>query len=248
MDSDQLSGAVGGRAVDARLPDIRYSGASTNVTVSSMGSSSALLNKDRMPSPPSADMMDEADIMPKRKTRRVRDPYALDLSDEEGEEAQRRPRQAPAQEESLVDFLNSVPPPPQTNPVLFDIPQTQNRQFPKKKASAPSLMARLVSRGSSSPTPASQGHNVRPRAPESRSLSSRAGGGRGYIPIQVNMPPGLDKYSPAVGSSSSLGQGSATPRPTGRISMRKFEPREAQPMPSRATSELADFFRNSEPP
>src|SRR3569833_1349090 len=181
MDSDQLSGAVGGKAVDAMLPDIRYSGASTNITESSMNSSSALIKKDRVGGggggrQPSPNMFDDGDMMPKRKTRRVKDPYALDFSDEDAEEEDlgpRRPRRAPPQEESLVDFLRSVPPPPEVAPVPFAISQTQARQHPKKTASAPSLMARFAR---VSPTMPSFG-NTSPRSAESRPTTS--GGCRG---------------------------------------------------------------------
>lgn len=63
--------------------------------------------------------------MPKRTRHRVRDPYAIDFSDEEDDEmlfndvmpaAKPKPQR---QEESLMDFLNSVPPPPPINPQPF---------------------------------------------------------------------------------------------------------------------------------
>ena len=278
MDSDQMSGAVGGRAVDASIPDLRYSAASTSVTDSSMGSAAGLLKKDHKQPPPRAganqsasNMFDGPEDMPipKRKTRRVKDPYAIDLSDEDDEfdmpEAapSRRPGPA-AKEESLLDFLNSVPPPVETNPVLFDIPQTRNQQqqppAPKKKASASSLMARFTRHSSSGTNTSSRGlssssgsHMGFSGGFDSRSLISRAGStmtgrGRNHVPIQVNIPPGLDKYgvNPAMASSNGS-------RPSGasissaRVPMKRFEPREAQPTSSRATQDLAEFFRSSGP-
>ncbi|KJR81840.1 uncharacterized protein SPSK_00660 [Sporothrix schenckii 1099-18] len=283
MDSDQMSGAVGGRAIDANLPNLRYSAASTSVTESSMGSSAGLLKKDKQPSPrigasqSANNIFDGPDAMPmpKRKTRRVKDPYAIDLSDEDDEfdavlpasGSGRRPAPA-AKEESLLDFLNSVPPPADAEPVLFDIPQTRSRQpppVPKKKASAPSLMSRFVRNNSVSGNSSSRGPGSSSGSYsgfggfDSRSLISRAGStmtgrSRNHIPIQVNIPPGLDKYgttSSAAAPQSGMNGGShpaAASSGSGRVPMKKFEPREAQPTASRATQDLADFFRNSGPP
>ncbi|KAK0614039.1 hypothetical protein B0T14DRAFT_570025 [Immersiella caudata] len=260
MDSDQLTGAVGGRAVDAQLRDVdvRTSQASTNITESSMQSSvnsqSALLGRNK-PLPggnrgygiPGDDDMP----MPKRKTRRVRDPYAIDLSDEDEDDDMMAPgpqRRAPPQEESLLDFLKNMPPPPPEPAAV----QPMSRP-PKKKASAPSLMARLTRRGESGRNSNSSSGNSSPRspvpppAPDARNSSSRASTGKGYIPIQVNMPPGADKYNPSNFRSTAPGVSEA-PVPTRRVPMKKFEPREAVAVSSRGTSELAEFFKNSAPP
>ncbi|SPQ22287.1 76f3eb27-5a2c-4f9b-8fde-c4730b874cb5 [Thermothielavioides terrestris] len=158
MDSDQMSNAVGGKAVDAQLRDVdmRSSQASTNATESSVppsiqssvNSHSALLTRNK---PPTSYDAAEVDMpMPKRKTRRVRDPYAIDISDEELEEdeepvpvpVQNRRKRAQTQEESLIDFLNNYAPPPEPTVQPFNTAQTRNMLKPKKKASAPSLMAR----------------------------------------------------------------------------------------------------------
>lgn len=269
MDSDQMSGAVGGRAVDANIPNLRYSAASTSVTESSIGSSAGLLKKEhRQPSPRAGQSTNnvfnspDAMAMPKRKTRRVKDPYAIDLSDEEDEYStpQGRGSQRPAaKEESLLDFLNSVPPPADTNPVLFDIPQTRNLQpppVPKKKASAPSLISRFT-RNSSSGNSSSHGGSGSSGfgiSFDSRSLISRAGStitsrSRNHVPIQVNIPPSMDKYSTSSSLASSTGVRPAGASASGgRVPMKRFEPREAQPVSSRATQDLAEFFRNSGPP
>jgi hypothetical protein len=57
------------------------------------------------------------------------------------------------------------------------------------------------------------------------------------------MPPGADKYNPSNFRSTA-----ATPASSGRVPMKKFEPREAVAVSSRGTSELAEFFKNSAPP
>ncbi|KAF4462346.1 hypothetical protein FALBO_10849 [Fusarium albosuccineum] len=244
-DSEEMSGAVGGRAIDATIPDIRYSQASTHGTDTSMpsihssvNSSTALLkNKPAAPAPTSK-MFDDEDMMPKRKTRRVRDPYAIDFSDEEDEDdfiTTPRPKPPVKKEESLAEFLMNYEPPPE--PVTPPISQ----KIPKKKASAPSLIGRLTRRESSqtNAAPASKLGN------DTRSLSSRSGI-RGYIPIQVSMPSGYDKYGP-IDSGSSRPSQPVSSASSGRIPMKKFEPRDAVSNVSR-TSDLAAFLRTSEPP
>jgi hypothetical protein len=214
MDSDQLSAAVGGRAVDAQLreDELRSSQASnaTDYSVppsvqSSVNSHSALLARNK---PMSYDTVDDDMPMPKRKTRRVRDPYAIDFSDEEdledGDDLAPMPKKKPqTQEESLIDFLNNCAPPPEPTVRPLNTTQTRNALLkpPKKKASAPSLMARLTRPYSARPFPGQhqpqQQQAKRPASPkaaaESRSLNSRAsvGGGKGsHVPIQVNIPGG----------------------------------------------------------
>ncbi|KAI1502910.1 hypothetical protein F5X99DRAFT_147636 [Biscogniauxia marginata] len=246
MDSDQLqmTGAVGGKAVDATVPNVRESRTSTNVTESSapssLNSQSALLNKTNKSQFYSADNFDDDDMMPKRTRRRVRDPYAIDFSDEEDElelgmTPKPMPKQKQKQEESLIDFLNNYPPPPPE-------PTPQPVVIPKKKASAPNLIARLRSAGSSNGGSGSSLSRKLSNAGErsmSRSLSSRAGNNKSHTPIVI--PPGAEKFGNNFAS---------TIRPqtesSGRVPMRKFEPREA--VSNSATSDLANFLRDSEPP
>lgn len=239
MDSDQMqmSGATGGRAIDAVLPNIRDSQASTNITEtsypSSMNSQSALLSKANKPAT-YANNFDDGDMAPKRKQRRVRDPYAIDLSDEDDDlDILPQPKLKPKKEESLIDFLNNFEPPPEPEPKPFT-PQT----LPKKK-SAPNLISRLRSGGHSNSS--SFGLTRRGSNIESRSLHSRASTTRGYTPISVNIPQGSNFMAsppppPRVQTSAS-----------NRVAMKKFEPRDAHSGTSR-TSDLASFLRDSEPP
>jgi hypothetical protein len=265
MDSDQFSGAIGGKAIDATIPEIRYSQASTNVTENSMpsmhssvNSSSALIKNKGSPGPISHSPFGDEDMMPKRKTRRVRDPYAIDFSDEEDEFADEIApiRAPPKKEESLAEFLRNYEPPPEPAPPVMPAKQ------PKKKASAPSLITRLA-RGSSSSkheTPAPSASQA-PSYNDARSLSGRLGSGGGgsssnnnnnynnkggHIPIQVQIPPGYDQYGPiSSGSSARDTPSTASPR---RVPMKKFEPREAQSNNTTRTSDLASFLRDSAPP
>ncbi|SCN91929.1 uncharacterized protein FFM5_05201 [Fusarium fujikuroi] len=235
---------AGGKAVDANIPDIRYSQASTHGTESSMpsihssiNSNTALLKNKGQPAPTSK-MFDEDDMMPKRKTRRVKDPYAIDFSDDEDDEVLLATPKPPAKkEESLAEFLMNYEPPPE--PVTTPISQ----KIPKKKASAPSLIGRFTRKESNNSNTAP----VSPKGNDTRSLSSRAGF-RNYIPIQVNVPSGYDKYGMPTGENSSRPSQPASSASSGhRVPMKKFEPRDAVSNVSR-TSDLAAFLRTSEPP
>ena len=265
MDSDQMAGAVGGRAVDAQIRDIDVRGSETSTTVteysmpsvhsSSINSQTGLLRNKALPAQGinRQGALDADMPIPQRKSRRARDPYAIDFSDdEEDEDSGPRPtRNAPQKEESLADFLKNYAPPSETPVQPLAVSQLQNR--PKKKSSAQSLISRFTRRDGTQ-TSGNMGGPRSPRSPKAlpdapRSPSIRSSGGRGYIPIQVNMPPGVDRYNPSYGAPKAMSSmGGGAPGSTGRVRM-KFEPREAVSVPSRSgTSDLADFLRNSEPP
>ncbi|KAM6487937.1 hypothetical protein HDV62DRAFT_6015 [Trichoderma sp. SZMC 28011] len=246
MDVDMMSGAVGGRAVDAVLPDMRHSQASTSVTDNSMpsiqssvNSSSALLKNRGMPK---ANKMfgeeDDDDMgmpMPVRKTRRVRDPYAIDFSDEEeDDDFDIAPRPPPKKEESLAEFLLNYDPPPE--------PPSPPMKMPKKKTSTPGLIGRFTRSGSKEVNTFNEG-----RAPSSRASAlgfggeSRSMNGRSkHTPIQ--MPAGYDAYGPT----------NVKPPPPvsmnniNRAPMKRYETRE--PVSYGQTADLARFLRDSEPP
>ncbi|KAF7563080.1 hypothetical protein G7046_g1069 [Stylonectria norvegica] len=249
LDPEEMSGAsTGGRAVDANIPDIRYSEASTHGTDvsmpslhSSVNSHTALLKSRGGSTATSTKTMEEDDMMPKRKTRRVRDPYAIDLSDEDDDDdfITTTPKPPVKKEESLAEFLQNYDPPPE--PVAPPI----SHKVPKKKASAPSLIGRFT-RGSISNHSGSNSLAPSPVGNDSRSISSRSGI-RGYIPIQVSMPAGYDKYGPIDKGSASRPSMPTATGSAGRVPMKRFEPREAASNVSR-TSDLASFLRNSEPP
>ncbi|UNI15767.1 hypothetical protein JDV02_002269 [Purpureocillium takamizusanense] len=241
MDSDQMSGAIGGKAVDATIPEIRYSQASTSVTDNSMpsmqssiNSSSALLRNKVAPGPGMG--VDDQGMMPQRKQRRVRDPYSIDFSDDENDEAIVTTKPPARKEESLAEFLRNYDPPPE--------PPSSPPRLPKKKASAPSLIGRFTRGGNKDKD---VGANKSSLKPESRSLHSRSSSGKGgHIPLQVNMPSGYDKYGASDGVPG-------RPRMTstasaGRVPRKKFEPREAVSTRRTETSELAAFLRDSAPP
>ncbi|CAJ2502573.1 Uu.00g099670.m01.CDS01 [Anthostomella pinea] len=245
MDSDhmQMTGAVGGKAVDAAIPNLRNSEASTNVTESSapssMNSQSALLNKANKAPQYSGGNFDDDDMMPKRTQRRVKDPYAIDFSDEEEDEVEftPKPKPKPKKEESLIDFLNNYAPPPEPSP--------QPIVMPKKKSSAPNLIARLRAAGNSSSASNSSTSGRRTSTAAENSVvnsqpRSRPTLAKAYTPIVI--PPGAEKLGTDFRSAAAPRVASA-----GRVPMKKFEPREAVSSTSR-TNDLAQFLRDSEPP
>jgi len=229
MDSDQLSSVVGGRAIDASLPDARYSQLSTNPSLQSMASQTPLINNSRSlkpasTSPPNRNTFgEEGEMMPKRKTRRVRDPYAIDFSDEEEQNEKEEPEEE--EEESLADFLRNSMPPPEPEPVtsVFDsVPK------PKKKSS---FFGRSAPPPMPPPKSSSASKSVAPQVPSPR-----------HAPIAAQFTNTGD-YASQLDSARHPPTGSVG----SRVTQKTYQPREALQATSR-TNDLADFLRNSEPP
>ncbi|KAL2073496.1 hypothetical protein VTL71DRAFT_10822 [Oculimacula yallundae] len=248
MDSDQMNGAVGGRAVDATIPDLRFS--NTASVTSSVNSQSALLNGSRNKNVPGQTWNDfeEEDMMPKRKTRRVRDPYAIDFSDEEDDDLYPS-RPPPIKEESLADFLRNAPPPP-PEPVRMISPVEESRpsskKMMKKKASSGSLLSRFGRSGSTSTSAPPI-----PSKPQSIDNDNSTQGPRKtplYTPITAkynsstpaNEQPRNGNYVSQLDSARNNNAGQR------KVIQKSYQPREAIYTSTR-TSDLADFF-SSEPP
>lgn len=225
------------------IAPVRNSQASTTVTEasapSSLNSSTALLGRNKPAQYSST--FDDSDMMPQRKQRRVRDPYAIDFSDEDDDdeifEEAPKPKAKPRQEESLIDFLKNYEPPPEpvSKPVVAPT-------LPKKR-SASNLMARLRSNGHSSSNSISSKQSVKAPVEPRVTHTSSSVPTRGYTPITVNIPPDSDKLGSYFETSAAPRQ----PQSSGRVPMKRFEPREAVSANSR-TGDLAAFLRDSEPP
>ena len=263
MDSDQMAGAAGGKAIDASLPDPHYSEATASVD-SSVSSQSALLNNTKVskPLPPKEnhDFGEGEDMMPVRKTRRVRDMYQIDFSDEEEEyevltgSSRNKP---PPQEESLADFLRNVPPPPDTSPapLYTEAPAAVAKKL-RKKSSTSGFMSRFrrdskdPNSGSQlSPKPKSSGQDTRTTNSRSGSLiSSRPpsartpSAGQYASTYQPSAPePSRGNYVAQVDSARHNDQ------PRNKVVQKSYQPREPVYTNTR-TSDLASFLRDSEPP
>ncbi|KAI2640000.1 hypothetical protein GGS21DRAFT_504507 [Xylaria nigripes] len=231
QDSDYMTGAVGGKAVDAVISNVRTSLASTIVTEtsapSSMNSQSALLNRSNLQQPHTGNGVEEDEVVPKRTRRRVRDPYAVDFSDEEDDdyEAMTKP---PRQEESLIDFLNNYPPPAE--------PPTQPTPMPKTKSSTPNLIARLKAGPSASyrSSHSRKGSSIS----EGRSRSSRMGPRASHTPIVI--PTVTEKFN-----SSATTPDSPRHSTFKSISIKRLDSRDAS-VSNPKTSDLTDYLRGSQ--
>lgn len=229
-----MSGAVGGKAVDASLPDPRYSQTSASMA-SSVTSQSALLNSSRNKPLPAQSKLDsdDEDRMPKRKTRRVRDPYAIDFSDEEEEfEAVSIGRPKVIEEESLADFLRNVPPPPDSSPAPLYGSSAASHNV-KKTVSSPGLMSRFGRNPGGPQLPPKPTAKVQESVPNPRT----------YAPIAA-------QYSTMQTSSQQqYRSGTYVPQVEGarkKVQQKSYQPREAVYASSR-TNDLAEFLK-SEPP
>ncbi|KAJ5898940.1 hypothetical protein N7495_003684 [Penicillium taxi] len=130
-------------------------------SLGSLGSRTGLLESSNRStgyskSPASRPVPVQDEPMPIRKQRRVRDPYAIDDSDEDEELLEEIMNAKPKrQEESLMDFLRDAPPPPsaQSSPQPFAISDSMKSRALHASMSTNSL------RSESSPNPRSQSNN-----------------------------------------------------------------------------------------
>lgn len=189
---------------------------------------------------------------PMRKQRRVKDPYAVDSDSDEGDEGinTTQPRK---HEESLMDFLNSGPPPSSgiVVPSAFDNMPSPGGKTLQRKVSAPSMRARFT--GSS---PASAGvKSPVSRSPRSTTVSPNQfdrGGKRNHMSFQPQET--LPRHNVPV--SRRVDKQKST-QPTFADRQRN-EPRRAGTRPIEARieggkevdnmRELADFLKNTRPP
>lgn len=170
----------------------------------------------------------ESDGMPPRTRRRVRDPYAIDFSDdEEVEEELPRPQR---KEESLVDFLRNTAPPPgmTTKPILAANPnptQPDPSSMVKRTASSSKLRDYLqgANSGKNGTGPGKGLNSARADSPHLTQVGSK-----------------MDKYRPT--------------QPTHAAHVdrnrQKVRPEPRDPMASRGddTADLAAYLKNSGPP
>ncbi|PBP17375.1 hypothetical protein BUE80_DR011855, partial [Diplocarpon rosae] len=247
MDSDQMAGAIGGKAIDASLPDLHFSPSAfadgpdvraskgTSLT-GSVNSQSALLGSSRKPpTPKSQNTFEEQDMMPKRKTRRIRDPYAVDYSGEEDDDSPPA-RPQPIKEESLADFLRNVPPPPA--PVSESASQPGSSKL-KKKPSSTSLIARFGRNGSASgPSGPPTAQSKSTESPRTRKASSHT-----PIAAKYSITPYQKPRNP-----NSAPQLDSAGRSNSKVAQKSYQPREAAYTARSQTSDLASFLLSSEPP
>ena len=183
---------------------------------------------------------------PVRKQRRVKDPYAIDTdSEEEGDDSAVTPRgggRNEDNEESLLDFLKSAPPPgANMSPAPLDFPGALPKTL-QRKPSGPSMRSRFALSGS-------KGNSKSAASKKSQSESGSRGAPAIYEPPTVNDPHLYSRpnYGTTQPRKASLG---ATGNPTGRVTNVRAARKQARDSINNTNSvrELADFLRNTEPP
>jgi hypothetical protein len=172
----------------------------------------------------------ESDGMPKRTRRRVRDPYAIDFSDDEDElEDISVPPQRRGDEESLVDFLRNTAPPPgmTTKPILAALP---NPTQPNASAMvSPTTSASRFKDYLQGSSPTKNG-----------ATTKSTNGARAESPHLTQAGSKMDKYRPTQPTHASHVE-------RNRQRMRA-EPRGATISPGGDTADLAAYLKNSGPP
>jgi len=164
---------------------------------------------------------EEEDGMPKRTRQRVRDPYAIDESDDELEEESVQPKSRMTQDESLVDFLrNTAPPPGMTaSPILSagSVPDSAVKRAPSS-AGLKDMLTRNKGNPQNGPSPRPP---VREESPHLTQVGSK-----------------YDKYRPTQTTHAAhVDRNRQKPRMEVRDAVRS----------NGTTSDLADYLKNSGP-
>ncbi|KAJ9297484.1 hypothetical protein DTO271G3_4259 [Paecilomyces variotii] len=195
---------------------------------------------------PSGFPSEDDDMRPVRKQRRVRDPYAIDSEDEDDlEELLEGPKAKPQrEEESLLDFLRSEPPPDFGTDSAPPQPFIINAGPPKSSSgmsAASAMKARLLRNASLDrfPTAKQARTSLRSRRP----TNSTANAGQNVVPpvpSSIQQAPSntgaLNRSIPEKSDYTNnvdRGQGSGMASP---------------PRRQTETSALADFLKNTGPP
>lgn len=156
MDSDDLRALAPSDAPGRDSVGSTHESGATRSMQESTNSRTALLESNRQPPtrtvPPinhdvKRQIIPEQDGMPPRTHRRIRDPYAIDVSDDD-EMEEDLPKSKPRnEEESLIDFLRNTAPPPgmTTQPILAASTRPQGKTG-LKHSSSNSRMRDMLSR------------------------------------------------------------------------------------------------------
>lgn len=194
---------------------------------------------------------------PVRTRRRIRDPYAIDSDSED--EFSAHPKAAQREEESLVDFLRSVPPPSNNNDTPQLLSVNMKAAKPRSKSTTSSMKSRLMRTASIDKGPKNKLSRSSLRSQKSFITSPTT-----TTPVDAPALPPLHTTSSSISSQNSPWQESYTPtsatyashvdrlrngynmspRPTDGMRKNSYRP---APDAS-GTAALADFFRNTGPP
>ncbi|KAK5265699.1 hypothetical protein LTR99_008837 [Exophiala xenobiotica] len=242
MDSDDLNALVpppeldtNGRKSDGSAVESAMTGKSMP---SSMNSRTGLLESTNRSAGKATNgvasrqpIIPETDGIPKRNRRKVRDPYAIDFSDEEEEEMEEElfPPRRRTDEESLVDFLRNTAPGPgmSTQPILGATPGPSQAESPdtvKPQTSSSKLRDYLQGSG----------------AGRNGISAGKSNGARAESPHLTQIGSKMDKYRPT--------QVTHAPHVERNRARMRAEPRDATLNNNSATADLAAYLMNSGPP
>jgi hypothetical protein len=236
MDSDDLNALappaeLNGRGSTGSQPESAVTAKSmqesTNSRTALLESSRRVNGNGAYSSPASNNLpnkMMESNGMPPRTRRKVRDPYAIDDSDDdlfaEEEELPKPKPKARTQEESLIDFLRNTAPPPgmAPQPILAAVPQNQDKPDMKRSASNSKLRDVLNRQGSNK---LMANNNAREESPHLTQVGSKR-----------------DKYRPTQTTHAAH---------VDRNRIKRAEARDPT-MSGSGTADLAAYLKNSGPP
>ncbi|MCJ1475155.1 hypothetical protein MMC13_003815 [Lambiella insularis] len=191
-------------------------------------------------------------VQPMRKQRRVRDPYAIEFDSDGDDEASHTPKPHP-KEESLLDFLNSEPP-PQAKP--SPSPTDGSRSVQRKNST--SMRSRFTRSSSSntavnpsplkpssqvSPGNAASAHRGKPTVVQAVSSGGMRADSPHLLPQKHTK---FDTYKPTTPTYAAH-----MDRPRGVAARPMAKPAAARPAARDDTDsmrDLADFLKNSGPP
>lgn len=182
-------------------------------------------------------LADQDDMRPKRKQRRVRDPYAIDTdSEDEGFAPQ------VDAEESLVDFLRSTAPPPGSDPPPTAGQGSGQARLRQQSAGSESMRNKILRKTSLSGIP-QRSNEISPVSPKNNDQYSapQNNGARPNSPHLAQNGTRIDSYRPTQ------------PTYAAHVDRNRAQKAQAPGVIKQggvhtATSDLADFFRNTAPP
>lgn len=273
MDSDDLNGLVSSLPKDSSeefgVPSIATTNNSNTPLVGNearMGAAS----QSNLTTSRRDETSAETNGMPQRTRRRIKDPYAIDVSDDEDEDLA-RPKSA--QEESLIDFLrNTAPPTTMATPQPLVVPP-QEKKTTLSRARSIDKLKELV-RATTPSTQDRPEQSIPPSAPRSYTQTMRnnartyaraesphltqTGSKRDsyratsatYAPHverqrQLKQPPPYQKQNGLRNSNVPVRAESTASNNTYSTSNSSERRQEGGPFD---TGDLADFFRNTGPP
>ncbi|MCJ1357005.1 MAG: hypothetical protein MMC33_007001 [Icmadophila ericetorum] len=266
MDSDEIQALGQGRTRDTNSVASTMDSSFQNKSLhSSINSRTGLLESNRNTSRisksssfekkrPSA--VDDTP-MPKRKQRRVRDPYAIDTDSEEDDDAMNTPRARENKEESLLDFLNSTPPGSQVfgRSTIESIPESNgsNGRTLQRKVSAPSMRAQFATSGASGNASRVMGSNHSPQSSANRGRVDKQQSSSPYGPretsphLPVQTTSKLDQFRPTQPTYAAHMDRNRKASISNRAAAKPIQAR-GERGDVDGMRDLANFLKNSGPP